>query len=224
MMIYVDGLGYIEDRTKSKARNSKQTNNSDFDSIFKAETTIYAVPESGASKNSRNTPAISEDLNQYFEDAASQYGVDASLLKAVARAESNFNPSAVSSAGAIGVMQLMPSTATSLGVTNPYDARENIMGGAKYLSRLLSKYDGDVSLALAAYNAGSGNVDKYGGIPPFKETQNYVTRVLSYMDDPNTAFYAANSSAKTIYATTAKNVTSGPYRIIEAVPDTKNTL
>jgi soluble lytic murein transglycosylase-like protein len=121
-----------------------------------------------------------EELNSYFDEASATYGVDEKLLKAVAKAESNFNPSAVSSAGAIGIMQLMPSTAAGLGVSDSFDARENILGGAKYLSQLLNKYNGDTSLALAAYNAGSARVDEYGGIPPFTETQNYVAKVLAY--------------------------------------------
>jgi soluble lytic murein transglycosylase-like protein len=122
----------------------------------------------------------SEELNEIFAEAAATYGVDEKLLKAVAKVESNFNASAVSSAGAVGIMQLMPATAAGLGVSDSYDARENIFGGAKYLSQLLSKYDGDTSLALAAYNAGSARVDQYGGIPPYTETQNYVTKVLGY--------------------------------------------
>ena len=122
-----------------------------------------------------------ESMDAIFEEAASTYGVSVDLLKAVAKAESNFNPSAVSHAGAIGVMQLMPATASSLGVADPFDARQNIMGGAKYLKSNLEKYGGDVSLALAAYNAGPGSVAKYGGIPPYAETQNYVKKVTSYM-------------------------------------------
>lgn len=121
----------------------------------------------------------SEELDAIFTEASNTYGVSKDLLKAMAKAESNFNPSAVSSAGAMGIMQLMPATAASLGVSNAFDARENIMGGAKYISQLLEKYNGDTSLALAAYNAGSGNVDKYGGIPPFTETQNYVSKIMA---------------------------------------------
>lgn len=101
-------------------------------------------------------------------------------MKAIGKAESGFNPQAVSSAGAQGVMQLMPATARSLGVEDSFDARSNIMGGAKYIAGLLERYQGNKALALSAYNAGSGNVDKYGGIPPFQETQNYVQKVLSY--------------------------------------------
>lgn len=121
------------------------------------------------------------DLYSIFEEAADTYGVSVNLLTSIARAESNFRTDAVSSAGAVGIMQLMPATAASLGVTNSYDARENIMGGARYIAQLLSKYNGNISLALAAYNAGSSNVEQYGGIPPFTETQNYVQKVLSYL-------------------------------------------
>jgi hypothetical protein len=123
----------------------------------------------------------SSSMDKIFDKAADKYDVPVELLKAIGKQESNFNAKAVSRCGAQGVMQLMPATARSLGVTNSYDAEQNIMGGAKYISSLLKKYDGDVKLALAAYNAGSGNVAKYGGIPPFKETQNYVKKVVGYM-------------------------------------------
>lgn len=118
-------------------------------------------------------------MDDIFQKASEQYNVPVNLLKAVAKAESNFNPNAVSSSGAVGIMQLMPKTAAYLGVKDSFDAEQNIMGGSKYLSGLISKYDGNTSLALAAYNAGSGNVAKYGGIPPFKETKNYVEKVMS---------------------------------------------
>ncbi len=124
----------------------------------------------------------SGSLEQIFDEASKTYNVSKDLLKAVAKAESNFNPKAVSSCGAMGIMQLMPATASGLGVTNAYDPKQNIMGGAKYLSQLLTKYNGNIPYAVAAYNAGGGNVDKYGGIPPFNETQNYVAKVLQYLN------------------------------------------
>lgn len=125
---------------------------------------------------------IKESMDDIFAEAAERFGLSVKLLKAVAKRESNFNPNAVSRAGAQGVMQLMPGTARSLGVTNAFDARQNIMGGAQYLKTNLDRYGGNVALALAAYNAGPGNVDKYGGVPPFAETQNYVSSILSKLD------------------------------------------
>ena len=125
--------------------------------------------------------ATSEDMDTIFEEAAKLFDLPVNLLKAVAKTESGFDPNAVSRSGAMGVMQLMPQTARSLGITDPFDARQNIMGGAKYLKSTLDQF-GDVTLALAAYNAGPGNVQKYGGVPPFAETQNYVRKVASYME------------------------------------------
>lgn len=122
-------------------------------------------------------------MDDIFDKAAKKYNVPVNLVKAIGKAESNFNAKAVSRSGAQGVMQLMPATAKELGVTDSFDAEQNIMGGTKYISGLLKKYNGNTKLALAAYNAGSGNVAKYGGIPPFKETQNYVVKVTNFMND-----------------------------------------
>lgn len=138
----------------------------------------------------------SQSLDSIFQKAADTYQVPVNLLKAMGKQESNFDANAVSKCGAQGIMQLMPATATSLGVTNSFDPEQNIMGGAKYISQLMDKYDGNVSFALAAYNAGSNNVAKYGGIPPFKETQDYVVKVTNYMNQgvevPNVTIASSN--------------------------------
>lgn len=124
-----------------------------------------------------STATDSQSLDAYFQQAADTYNISVDLLKAVARQESGFQTDIVSSSGAIGVMQLMPGTAEYLGVTDPYNAEQNIMGGAKLLSELSARYNGDLSLTLAAYNAGAGAVDKYGTIPPYQETQNFVAKI-----------------------------------------------
>jgi soluble lytic murein transglycosylase-like protein len=120
--------------------------------------------------------------NQLIREAARKFKVDATLIRSVMQTESAFNPVAVSRAGALGLMQLMPALAEELGVTDPFDPRENIMAGARHLRQLLDRHDGDVTLALAAYNAGPAAVAKYGAVPPFRETQNYVERVTDLMD------------------------------------------
>ena len=118
-----------------------------------------------------------ETTEEMLTSAAKRHGVDPKLVKAIAIAESNMNQDEISEVGAIGVMQLMPETAEGLGV-NPYDVQENIEGGTKFLKQMLNKFDGDVRLAVAAYNAGPGAVQQYGGVPPYGETQAYVGRVL----------------------------------------------
>ena len=121
-----------------------------------------------------NISSGSESLDDIFNEVSNEYGVNVNLLKAVAKAESDFDTEAVSYCGAQGIMQ---PTAESLGVEDPFDARQNITGGAKMLAYLLDDYNGNVTLALAAYNAGSGSVSKYGGVPPYKETLGYIDRI-----------------------------------------------
>lgn len=121
------------------------------------------------------------EYEQLIKNCSNKYGVSPSLVKAVIHAESGYNPNAVSSKGAGGLMQLMPGTAKSLKVADRFNPSDNVEGGVKYLRFLLDTFRGDVSLALAAYNAGLSKVSKYGGIPPYNETRTYVNRVLSYM-------------------------------------------
>lgn len=133
----------------------------------------------GPAQSGATLPATPYD--PYIELVARENGVDPSLVKAVALVESGFNPSAVSSKGAHGLMQLMPQTAAQYGVTNIHDPYQNLNAGAKHLRELLDRYDDDVTLALAAYNAGSGAVKRYGGVPAYAETQAYVRKVQAKM-------------------------------------------
>lgn len=144
-----------------------------------ADTNVHKYGNWG-SDESAVRPSFSKNKNAYdamIADAANIYGVDKGLVKAVIHTESGFNPHARSGPGAKGLMQLMPATARRFGVSDVYDPAQNIKGGAQYLSFLMKRFN-NLELALAGYNAGEGNVDKYKGIPPFAETQDYVRRVI----------------------------------------------
>lgn len=152
-----------------------------------------------------SSPVGSSDpeIQSIIQEASRKHGVPVALINAVIKQESNFNLKAQSHAGAQGLMQLMPATGKSYGCNNPFDARENIMAGTHFLSDLLAKYKGNVKLSLAGYNAGPGNVAKYGNtIPPFKETQNYVQKVSKYYE---TNLAAAEQSSQKFMAMVEKS-------------------
>lgn len=156
------------------ARNAVET----FD-LPEEDSGVYQTELTRRASSSRNENSSSTSTEEMIKNAAQKFGVEFELAKAVATAESNMNQDVISKAGAVGVMQLMPSTAKSLGV-DPYDEEQNIEGGVKYLRQMLDKFNGNVSHAVAAYNAGPGAVKRYGGVPPYTETQNYVGRVLDF--------------------------------------------
>ena len=150
----IDGSAYLV----STGNSVNATSGTDFDKIY-------------------NDIAVDDSLESIFAGAAKEFGINENFLKAVAMAESGFDPVAVSGCGAQGIMQLMPFTSESYGVTDPFDAKQNIYAGAQLLSELLDNYNGNATLALAAYNAGSGSVQKYGGVPPYDETVNYINKI-----------------------------------------------
>jgi hypothetical protein len=182
----------------------------DNQNTYNSSSTINSENGSGFSSFLGET----KSMDEIFEQASEKYDVPVELLKAIGKAESNFDADAVSKCGAQGVMQLMPATAKELGVSDSFDPEQNIMGGAKYISGLLKKYDGNTQLALAAYNAGSGNVKKYGGIPPFTETQNYVKKVMKYMGEGDIEISASNNNV-------AKNGSAAGIRVTVAAPATQ---
>ncbi|MEQ1310063.1 lytic transglycosylase domain-containing protein [Acinetobacter sp. XH1639] len=161
------------------------------------DSNIHSYSNWGASEASV-LPSYSRNKNafdQMIRQAAQQHGVSEGLIKAVMHTESGFNINARSPVGAQGLMQLMPATARRFNVNNAYDPQQNIFGGARYLSWLLKRFNGNTQLAIAAYNAGEGNIDKYGGIPPFRETQDYVRRVTSRFQNLYSSGLSSTSSS-----------------------------
>lgn len=161
------------------------------------DSNIHSYSNWGSSEASV-LPSYSRNKNafdQLIRQAAQQHGISEGLIKAVMHTESGFNINARSPVGAQGLMQLMPATARRFNVSNVYDPQQNILGGARYLSWLLKRFNGNTQLAVAAYNAGEGNVDKYGGVPPFRETQDYVRRVTSRFQNLYSSGLSSTSSS-----------------------------
>ncbi len=150
-------------------------------SVVPEKTPAAAATKKTAEKSSSASGETT--LSDIFQRAAAKYDISYDFLVAVAKAESDFNTKCVSSAGAQGIMQVMPEEQKGLGIKDPFDAEQNIMGAAKLLKAHLKKFNGDYTLAAAAYNAGSGAVKKYGGVPPYKETQNYVKKIKKFMKE-----------------------------------------
>jgi len=187
------------------------------------DSNIHSYTNWGASEASV-LPSYNKNKNAFdhiIKQAALQHGVSEGLIKAVMHTESGFNVNARSPVGAQGLMQLMPATARRFNVTNAFDAQQNIFAGAKYLSWLLKRFGGNTQMALAAYNAGEGNVDKYGGIPPFRETQDYVRRVTSryqnlyssgsgFSSFTNTSAQVTSQSSNSVENTTAQIAAPAP--------------
>ena len=167
-----------------------------FAAALQAATTADTAPAAPIGSQNAANPDDTGAMSQYdplIEQAAARYGIDPAVLHGLIQQESGFDPEAQSSAGAAGLTQLMPGTASSLGVVNPLNPAESIEGGARYLSQMMSRFGGNTEDALAAYNAGPGAVQQYGGVPPYTETQSYVQKVLGYAEAYRQASGTPNS-------------------------------
>lgn len=191
-------------------------------SLTKVKVTYYPDSNIHSYRNWGNSeasvlPSYSRNKNTFdhiIQQAAQQHGVSEGLIKAVMHTESGFNVNARSPVGAQGLMQLMPATARRFNVSNAYDPHENIMAGAKYLAWLLKRFNGNTTLALAGYNAGEGNVAKYGGVPPFRETQDYVRRVTSRYSNLYANGVSASANNNAITANNNSNTQSQNAQVI----------
>ena len=175
----------VEEKLKARAEMEKGT-----EVTTEAEKTEKPNTESSASEKAAKLPATCKNeeketsdrqkIDAIIKNTAQKYDLKPTLIKAVIKAESDFNPDVVSRAGAQGLMQLMPETSKDLGVSDPFDVEQNIDGGVRYLRQMMDQFNGNVRLALAAYNAGPGAVERYQGIPPYEETIQYVQKVLKF--------------------------------------------
>lgn len=172
-MIYQLVLQLLENQLSRSNSTDSSLDNSSSNSVQTTRKTNTDIKGSSSA-----SPSSSRDFSAFVQEASAKYSVDPALVNAIIKAESGGNPNAVSSAGAQGLMQLMPATARGLGVSNPMNPEQNIDGGVRFLKGLLNRYGGDTQLAVAAYNAGPGAVDEYDGVPPYQETQVYVERVM----------------------------------------------
>lgn len=192
MLVVQDVTGESAAALSVKKNDPSRSSITSFKKVLKKEVQKKAAETTGTQK-SKETSSVSKSsgtaaagktaLKNIFKRAAEKYDISYDFLTAVAKAESDFNTKCVSSAGAKGIMQLMPYECKEFGVTDPFNEEQNIMASAKLLAAHLKKFKGDYTLAAAAYNAGSGAVKKYGGVPPYKETQNYVKKIKKFMSE-----------------------------------------
>ena len=176
------GAATVPSSTGSLSATASQVPAGDFAAALQTATMADSSPTAAQSESAAGAGADGGEYDSVIEQASERYGIDPAVLHGLIQQESGFDPSAQSSAGASGLTQLMPGTASSMGVSNPLNPTESIEGGARYLSQLMSQFGGNTEDALAAYNAGPGAVQQYGGIPPYAETQSYVSKVLGYAE------------------------------------------
>lgn len=216
---YADVFKYVDDSgvvTLTDVPSTDMTPKQNLKHTYKIKpVNVYTPPDKYVYPESRLK--FSSDLTGRYksmiDDHASRTSLDPGLLEAVIKTESNFNPGAISRAGALGLMQLMPTTAYDMGVDNPMDPDQNISGGARYLKYLMGRFNGNLTLALAAYNAGPLNVEKYGTVPPFAETQNYIKKIYSiYRGDKSVKQYASGAYYNPSYRPAEKQETAKPRR------------
>jgi soluble lytic murein transglycosylase-like protein len=194
-------LQQLIEQARGVATGTAQRSTSTAAAGREAAPTAFAAALQAAGASAANTTSTagagSSAYDALIEQAARKNGIEPALLHGLIQQESDFNPGAQSSAGASGLTQLMPATASSMGVTNPLDPEQSIEGGARYLSQLLSQFGGNTTEALAAYNAGPAAVSQFGGVPPYAETEGYVTKVMGYAESYRLEHPATTSGAIT---------------------------